>query len=144
WTACERYLRGIDLFNRGYYWESHEAWEGLWHAAGREGTVGLFLKGLIKLSAAGVKVRQQRLRGVAIHAGRSVEHLSGVRSQAAADVYCGIDLPTLIGHAESTRDGAEGYTGFQGSSPVEVVFPWRIQVCEAPIALETQSEDPTT
>ncbi|MER9856292.1 DUF309 domain-containing protein [Mesorhizobium sp. M0098] len=25
---------GIDLFNHGYYyWEAHEAWEPLWHAA---------------------------------------------------------------------------------------------------------------
>ncbi|MET2831203.1 DUF309 domain-containing protein [Mesorhizobium shangrilense] len=24
---------GSDLFNHGYYWEAHEAWEPLWHAA---------------------------------------------------------------------------------------------------------------
>ncbi|MER9222262.1 DUF309 domain-containing protein [Mesorhizobium sp. M0644] len=23
----------IDLINHGYYWEAHEAWEPLWHAA---------------------------------------------------------------------------------------------------------------
>ncbi len=30
---------GVDLFNHGYYWESHEEWESLWHAAGRRGVV---------------------------------------------------------------------------------------------------------
>src|SRR3989442_10005817 len=38
------YLYAIDLFNHGYYWEAHEAWEALWHAAGRHGTTADFLK----------------------------------------------------------------------------------------------------
>ena len=29
WRACGDYLYGVDLFNHGYYWEAHEAWEGL-------------------------------------------------------------------------------------------------------------------
>ena len=27
------FLWGLDLFNHGYYWEAHEAWEGLWQGA---------------------------------------------------------------------------------------------------------------
>ncbi len=34
WRDSPAYLRGIDLFNAGYYWEAHEAWEPLWHALG--------------------------------------------------------------------------------------------------------------
>ncbi len=52
------YLYAIDLFNHGYYWEAHEEWERLWHVAGRTGTTADFLKGLIKLAAAGVKLRE--------------------------------------------------------------------------------------
>mgnify|MGYP001399614021 CR=1 FL=1 len=26
----ERIYYGVDLFNYGYWWEAHEAWEGLW------------------------------------------------------------------------------------------------------------------
>src|SRR5947208_4284566 len=37
WYECRSYLHGLDLFNRGYYWEAHETWEGLWHACGRAG-----------------------------------------------------------------------------------------------------------
>ena len=68
WQTCELYLHGIDLFNHGYYWEAHEAWEPLWVACGRAGLVGQFLEGLIKLAAAGVKLRQGRPIGIERHA----------------------------------------------------------------------------
>ena len=55
WSQSHDYLLGCDLFNHGYYWEAHETWEGLWNACGRSGTTADFLKGLIKLAAAGVK-----------------------------------------------------------------------------------------
>ena len=59
---------GVDLFNHGYYWEAHEIWEGLWHACGRKGTLADFLKGLIRLAAAGVKAREGNPTGVVRHA----------------------------------------------------------------------------
>ncbi len=65
------FQEGADLFNNGFYWEAHEAWETLWHAAGRKGPVADFLKALIKLAAAGVKVREGSLAGVRTHAGRA-------------------------------------------------------------------------
>ena len=49
WRECREYLRGIDLFNYGYYWEAHEVWECLWHACGRQGPTSEFLKALIRL-----------------------------------------------------------------------------------------------
>src|SRR6476661_2839439 len=67
------YLYAIDLFNHGFYWEAHEEWEQLWHAAGRSGATADFLKGLIKLAAAGVKLREGRASGVKQHAQRSAE-----------------------------------------------------------------------
>src|SRR5947208_16103799 len=45
WEDCRDYLFGLDLFNHGFRWEAHEAWEGLWHAAGCKGTTADFLKG---------------------------------------------------------------------------------------------------
>jgi hypothetical protein len=73
WPRCHAYLRGIDLFNHGYYWEAHEVWESLWHAAGRTGPVADFLKGLIKLAAAGVKTLEGSPTGSARHARRAAE-----------------------------------------------------------------------
>jgi hypothetical protein len=49
---------GIDLFTHGYYWEAHEAWEPLWHAAKQSTQHRQFFKGLILLAAAGVKIRE--------------------------------------------------------------------------------------
>ena len=58
-----RFRRAIELFNAGYYWEAHEVWEELWHVEGRRGPTAELLKALIKLAAAGVKVREgQRTR----------------------------------------------------------------------------------
>ena len=62
WRDCVPYLEGIELFNAGYYWEAHEAWEGLWVAAGRAGAMGELFHGLIKLSVAGLKVCDGRRR----------------------------------------------------------------------------------
>src|SRR4029078_3777079 len=39
------YLYAIDLFNHGFYWEAHEAWEALWHAAGRQGATAAVVTG---------------------------------------------------------------------------------------------------
>src|SRR4029079_10519382 len=76
--ANESYLYAIDLFNYWFYWEAHEAWEALWHAAGRRGQTADFLKGLIKLAAAGVKHAQGMPAGGRWHAGRGAQLCGGV------------------------------------------------------------------
>ena len=40
WKDNEDYLFGIDLYNYHYYWEAHEAWEGLWIAAVNYPSIG--------------------------------------------------------------------------------------------------------
>ena len=95
WPECETYLYAVDLFNHGFYWEAHEAWESLWHAAGHRGTIADFLKGLIKLAAAGVKFREGNSIGVQRHAVRAEELLGSIPEV----LYCGIDLAALIAQA---------------------------------------------
>src|SRR5436190_73921 len=73
WEASKPYLYGLDLFNAGFYWESHVAWESLWLAAQRKGVVADFLKGLIQLAAAGVKHAEGKPQGVQSHASRAAE-----------------------------------------------------------------------
>jgi uncharacterized protein len=118
WRGCADYLRGLDLFNRGFYWEAHEAWEALWHVCGRRGRTADFLKGLIKLAAAGVKVREGRPRGVVGHA------------RAAADLFRRVGPPNecclglspgeLIRFAEAVADHPPACR--DPAAPVEVVF----------------------
>jgi hypothetical protein len=95
WRASTEYTRGFALFHEGYYWEAHEAWEGLWHAHGRRGPIADLLKGLIKLAAAGVKVRQGQKHGIVTHATRAAVAFEAVRS-AAGDRLLGLDMNELI------------------------------------------------
>ncbi len=96
WERSPTFLYAIDLFNYGFYWEAHEAWEQLWIAAGRVGPTADFLKGLIKLAAAGVKLREGNSEGVLRH-GKRAEQLLG------ASAMCGLDQRTLLKHATDTQ-----------------------------------------
>src|ERR1700719_4095251 len=94
--SSDAFLWGLDLFNHGYYWEAHEAWEGLWRVADRDGTLRMFFKGLILLSAAGVKIRERKNAAAARHAmraaalfrqlpDRTFEHALGMSPAALAE-----------------------------------------------------------
>ena len=74
----------VDLFHAGYYWEAHEFWESLWHAVGRRGATASALKGLIRLAAAGVKVREGNAAGIASHLVRAAELLEEACSGGTA------------------------------------------------------------
>lgn len=95
WRMCRRYLHGIDLFEAGFYWEAHEAWEAVWNAQGRRGTEADFLRGLIKLAAAGVKLREQRCEGVRRHAARAAELFSSIHGATGSSHFAGLDLLRL-------------------------------------------------
>lgn len=92
WQANQRYLEGIDLFNHGYFWEAHEAWESLWLACGRRGPIADMLKALIHLAAAGVKVRERVPAGVRSHSTRAAELLTLVEQQQGWDHCLGLSL----------------------------------------------------
>jgi hypothetical protein len=104
WRQCETYVWGIDLFNHGYYWEAHEAWEAVWHAAGRRGTVADFCKALIKFAAAGVKAREGRPEGVKRHALRATQLIESVAAQAGTQRFMGLSLADLLTCAEKLID----------------------------------------
>jgi hypothetical protein len=108
WRENEAWLYAIDLFNHGYYWEAHEAWEGLWHAAGRSGPVADLLKGLIKLAAAGVKSREGRPRGVKQHAARATELQSAAQGNLGESPF---GLPLAAVRAAAERIAADSELG---------------------------------
>lgn len=99
WPSSVAYLRGVRLFDLGYYWESHEVWEGLWHAHGRTGEVAQVLKALIKLAAAGVKVRQGQVHGVVTHARRAEVLFETVGAHRTASML-GLNLRSMAGLAQ--------------------------------------------
>jgi hypothetical protein len=108
WPESRAYLYGLDLFNAGFFWESHVYLEALWKAAGKKGPTADFLKGLIKLAAAGVKAREGRPAGVKTHAGRAAALWQQVARAVATGgtPYLGFALDGLVDLAEAVcRDG---------------------------------------
>ncbi|QDU62668.1 hypothetical protein Pan216_35350 [Planctomycetes bacterium Pan216] len=124
WQTSAEYLYGIDLFNHGFYWESHEEWEGIWRQLPNERPAHTFFKGLIKLSAAGVKVREGRPEGVRRHARRSRELFERMSKMLPGDsaYYLGLNMEGLAivaSHIASSPPEC----GSRPSESVEIVFP---------------------
>jgi hypothetical protein len=92
WRESRDYLRGVDLFNAGYYWEAHEMWEGLWNACGREGDTALLLRALIALAASALKQRAGSEAGARTHAERAARMLRRLPGHAM-----GLD-PAALAH----------------------------------------------
>ena len=106
WIRCRPYLFGLDLFNEGFYWESHVEFESLWLAAGRKGATADFLKGLIHLAAAGVKHLERKPDGVKSHSARAAELWQNLLRAPSVDrsSFFGFRLEALIELALSIHD----------------------------------------
>ncbi|MDA1272445.1 MAG: DUF309 domain-containing protein [Verrucomicrobia bacterium] len=127
WEGNETYRLGIALFNHGYYWEAHEAWEALWHLAGRSGPIAEFLKGLIRLAAAGVKAREGRPAGVVRHADRARVLFKTTADHIGPDQthFLGQNVRSLIGHAATLASLPDQIVNTV-PSPVVVVMPFSL------------------
>jgi hypothetical protein len=125
WESSSEYKRGIDLFNAGYYWEAHEAWEGLWHAQGRRVPTAEVLQGLIKLAAAGLKVREGRPGGVRTHACRAAVLFARAREKAG-QYQLGLDLEEWIDRALAVSESPPIDAAPPGA-PVSCVFEFKLE-----------------
>ncbi|MDP2652539.1 MAG: DUF309 domain-containing protein [Candidatus Omnitrophota bacterium] len=119
WDQNEAYLFGVDLYNYAYWWESHEAWEGLWRLQPLDHPTSQFLQGLIKVSAAFLKWFLHQRRGMELTYQGAVAHLQAVRTRTR--YYMGVDLddhlkrlekhfaPALKGEDAPWPDPLDGY-----------------------------------
>ena len=103
WADNEEYLYGVDLYNHGYLWEAHEAWEGLWHPAKTDELVGPFLQGLIQCTAACLKIPMEQPKGLARLGQMGTERLERV-GLAAGPIFMGLDVLDFV---ESMRTFVE-------------------------------------
>lgn len=106
WRENTDYLWGVDLYNHGYLWEAHEAWEGLWHSAKHDTNQALFLQGLIQCAAASLKIPMEQPRGLERLSQLGTEKLERVAREAAPE-FMGLDVLAFI----------EEIRGFAGSAP---------------------------
>ena len=95
WSENEPYLFGVDLYNHGFLWEAHEAWEGLWHRSKHDPLTRDCLQGLIQCAAAWLKIRMDQPRGVERLAALGTEKLERV-ARAAGERFMGLSLPELV------------------------------------------------
>ena len=101
WWASRVYLRGVDLFNYAYWWESHEAFEALWRAAGQRGPEGELFQALIQIAASELK----RFVG-ADEAARALAERAAGRLGALPSPWFGLDVRALAADLEARRAGA--------------------------------------
>jgi hypothetical protein len=124
WRGCHRYLLGLDLFNHGFYWEAHEAWEAVWNAIGRHGRTATYLKALIQLAVVGVKIRQGMPLSALAHARRAAELLRLVSRDAVEPCFMGLHLHGLTEAAEKLADSPP--PGGDGVRDVQVLFSFML------------------
>ncbi len=104
-THHDNWLYALDLFNAGFYWEAHEAWEAFWHALGRTSPEARFVQGLIHLAAAAAKIREGKPPGVSRHTQRARELLGEMKSGSLGGTL-GLDPASI----SSVIAELEGYT----------------------------------
>jgi hypothetical protein len=100
-ASSQLYLRGVDLFNFAYWWESHEALEALWLGAGQRGPAADFFQGLIQVAASELK----RFSG-AESAARALAARGGARLAGVPSPWFGLDVQALMRAVEGRIDGS--------------------------------------
>ena len=95
WGSCAPYLFGVDLYNAGYLWEAHEAWESLWHVSKHDRPQAQFIQGLIQCTAAALKVRMRQPVGVERLGAQGTERMEST-ALAVTPHYMGLDILSFI------------------------------------------------
>jgi hypothetical protein len=101
WHRCEWYLYGVDLYNFSYWWECHEAFEGLWHAVGHKTPTGQFLQALIQVAAANLK----RFLGKPVSAA-TLSRSGLARLRGIPPMYMGVDVAAFADDVRASFEGS--------------------------------------
>ncbi len=97
WQEDEAWLFGVDLWNAGYFWEAHEAWESAWTVRRREGEQARFLQALIQAAAAHVKVNVAQPEGARGLWERARTALEPLARGGGSVLYMGLDVEQFLG-----------------------------------------------
>jgi hypothetical protein len=112
--------RGVELFNRGEFWESHEAWEQIWLRHQEPSRV--FIQALIQLAAAYHQLHRGIRHGV-------VKHLNNVALKLGpfSGQFLGVDVDAIKeaverGRAEIDRVGEAAIDEFDRALICKIAF----------------------
>lgn len=87
-------LHFVDLFNRGAYWESHEALEDVWRETGSG-----FYHGLILYASAFVHAQRENRHGIEAQLRKAERALAPY-----APAYLGLDVEEILAHGRRCRE----------------------------------------
>jgi hypothetical protein len=107
WRENDSYLYGVDLYNHGYLWEAHEAWESVWHASKQDRIQALHLQGLIQCAAAWLKRAMEQPRGLERLSALALEKLEEV-ARASRGTFMGLDLDRFLPEVRAFAHAPEG------------------------------------
>lgn len=99
--SSDPFREGIRLFNDGYYWHSHEAWELVWHES--DGDDKRFVQGLIQLAGALHHHESGNVKGR-----DSLRRTAGEKFAGLPAVYHGVDWADLLEQADRQVAGVGG------------------------------------
>ena len=116
----EDFKRGVALFNRSRYWESHEAWELVWRRHPEPSRI--FFQGLIQLAAAYHQLQRGVYHGVVKHFNNA-----GLKVGQFPDRFLGVDVGALKkaireGVKEAERLGKKGLERFNPELVISISF----------------------
>jgi hypothetical protein len=106
WSTDERYLRAADLFDNRYYWESHEAWEALWHCAGKGTPEHALLQSMIQGAAGVLKLHMGSTKGAHSLIGRAEQRMARITEIHGPKIR-GIHVPTLFERLHQRLQGGD-------------------------------------
>jgi uncharacterized protein len=92
-AVAPEYAAFLELFNRGRFWDSHEALEPAWRDTASE-----FYHALILYASAFVHVERGNRHGIAAQLGKSQLLLT-----PRAPYYLGLDVDRILDHASTCR-----------------------------------------
>lgn len=100
WSQSPEYLYGCDLYNHAYWWEAHEAWEGLWRVTPEGSPQRRFLQGMIQVGATHLQLFLRSEGGVTRLRMTSMEHLHWVRQQISTPQFMGLGLTEFMARVD--------------------------------------------
>ncbi len=117
WRENDEYLFGVDLYNHGFLWEAHEAWESVWHPTKHDAVQAELLQGLIQCAAASLKIPMEQPAGLAKLASLGTARLERV-AQSSGSPFMGLDVASFV-HA---------FRKFAASSPSSIDARPRVEL----------------
>lgn len=103
WQENRTYLYGIALYEAGFFWEAHEAWEPVWMHAPPNSRARALMQGLIQLANGCLKLRMGRPGAADRLLLLAEQHLS----EAGADPLMGLDATALRAEIDAFRRAPE-------------------------------------